>query len=120
MLYRACAVAMALGALAAAPCQALTVQSAPPRPDVALHLRSQAAPTSRIVPGPDELKDSFAASGRPQLGQGSYSPERGGTTRFSFGPLRGAVTMIPGYGAYWDGTSLRDSGNPLALTPPRR
>jgi hypothetical protein len=38
-------------------------------------------------------------------------------TSFSFGPLRGATTVTPVYGAFWNGTSPH--GNPLSLTPPR-
>ena len=57
MRLRAFAVALGLGGLAATPCLALTLQAAPPRPDVAQHLRSP-APGSSVVPAPNELKDS--------------------------------------------------------------
>jgi hypothetical protein len=122
MRFRASAVVLGLGALAATPCLALTVQSAPPRPDVAEHFRSQATPTFGGLPSPDSLSDSFAGSGRSQQGQGFTNPASPGTTTntFSLGPLHATTTVTPGYGAYWNDTSPRDSGNPLSLTPPRR
>jgi hypothetical protein len=122
MRFRALAVASGLGVLAATPCLALTIQAAPPTPDVAQHLRAT-APTAMfgVLPAPDQLKDSFAASGRAQLGQGFYAyPDSARSTSFSFGPFRGAATMAPGYGAYWNRQGLRDAGNPLSLTPPGR
>lgn len=119
MRLRASVVALGFGALAASPCLALTFQAAPPRPDVAEHLRPTTTPAYNLLPAPDELKDSFAASGRPQLGQGFYGPANGGTTSFNFGPLHATTTVSPGYGGSWNGTSLRDSGNPWSLTPRR-
>jgi hypothetical protein len=120
MRFSAFAVAMGLGALAATQCLALTLQAAPPRPDVAQHLAPTTNPLAGVLPGPSDLKDSFVASGRPQLGQGFYSAPGAGTTSFNFGPVRGTTTVSPGYGATWNNTGLRDSGNPLSLTPPRR
>ena len=120
MRFRVSAVVLGLGALAATPCLALTIQTAPPRPDVAQHLRSSPASTPSAftaLPAPDDLKDSFAASGRAQLGQGFVGQANGGTSSFSFGPLRGTTTLVPGYGAYWNGR--RDGGNPYSLVPPR-
>lgn len=114
------AVAFGLGALAATPCLALTVQAAPPRPDVAEHFRSQSAPAIGGLPAPNELNDSLLASGRPQQGQGFTNPSSPGTTTFSFGPLRATTTVTPGYGAFWNDPSSPDSGNPLLLTPTRR
>jgi hypothetical protein len=117
MRFRACAVVLGLSGFAATPCLALTFPAAPLRPDIAQHLHLQTAPASSALPAPNELNDGFLASGRPQQGQpftGSASP---GTTSFSLGPLRGATTVTPVYGAFWNGTSPH--GNPLSLTPPR-
>ena len=121
MGFRAFAVAMGLGALAATPCLALTIQAAPPTPDVAQHLRPSTGPAFSALPAPGELKESFAASGRAQLGQGFYGAGSGGTTSFSFGPLHGTTTVTPGYGGAWNGSNAtaRDSGNPWQLTPRR-
>src|SRR5215469_12716672 len=101
MRLRASAVALGLGALSATPCLALTIQAAPPRPDVAQHLRPTTAPASSALPAPGDLKDSFVASGRPQLGQGFYGQPSGGTTSYIVGPLQGTTTVTPGYGALW-------------------
>ena len=117
MRLRAFAVALGLGALAGTPCLALTIQAAPPRPDVAQHLHAQTSPASSMLPAASEVKNSFLASQRPQLGESFAGPTSARTTTFSFGPLRGAATVTPGYGAYWN--DPRDSRNPLSLTPPR-
>ena len=119
MRFRAFAVASGLGALIATPCLALTIQSAPPSPDLAQHLRPTTAPATSLLPAPDDLKSSFAASGRAQLGQGFRGAPGAGTTSFNFGPLHGTTTVTPGYGAVWNGAGVRDSGNPLSLVPPR-
>ena len=50
MRFRVSAVALGLGALVGTPCLALTVQAAPPRPDVAQHLRSQTSTASSVLP----------------------------------------------------------------------
>jgi hypothetical protein len=97
MRFPAFAVVMGLGGLVSTPCLALTVQTAPPRPDIAQHLHSQTTPTTGVLPSPGELKDSFLASDRPQLRQGLSGPARAGTTSFSFGPVRGAITVAPRY-----------------------
>ena len=120
MRFRASAFALGLGALAATPCLALTVQAAPPRPDVAQHLRSTTAPGFGGLPGPGELQGSFVASGRPQLGPGFTGSPSFGATSFSFGPLRATATVTPGYGAASNDMRRRDDENPLSLTPPRR
>lgn len=119
MRFPAFAVVMGLGGLVSTPCLALTVQTAPPRPDIAQHLHSQTTPTTGVLPAPSELNDSVLASDRPQLRQGLSGPTGAGTTSFSFGPVRGAVTVAPRYGAFWNDASPRENGNPLALTPPR-
>jgi hypothetical protein len=120
MRFRAFAVALGLGGLAATPCLALTVQAAPPRPDIAQHLRSTSVTTTfGALPGPGELKDSFVASGRPQLGQGFYGPAGVGPMSFSAGPFSGANTVTPAYGGSWNGAGFRGGGNPLSLVPPR-
>jgi hypothetical protein len=119
MRFCASVVALGLGALAATPCFALTIQAAPPSPDVAQHLRSTTtSPTSSVLPAPGDLKESFAASGRSQLGQGFYGQTSGGTTSYSFGPFQGATTVTPGYGAFSTSAGAHDSGNPWRLTPP--
>jgi hypothetical protein len=117
MRSRAFAVILGLGALAGTPCLALTVQAAPPRPDIAEHLHSQAAPASSVLPAPGDLKDSYVATGRPQNVSG---PAGAGTTSFNFGPFRATTTVTPGYGVFWNETSAGHSGNPLQLTPPQR
>ena len=118
MPFRASAVAFSLGALASTPCFALSIQAAPPRPDVAQHLRS--APASSVLPAPSEVKDSFLASGRLQPGQGFLGPASAGTTSFSFGSVRATTTVTPSYGAFWNDAGPRYNGNPLSLTPPWR
>jgi hypothetical protein len=120
MRSRAFAIALGLGALAATPCLALTIQAAPPRPDVAEHLRSTSTPAFRVLPGDDEVKDSFLAAQRPLLGQSFAGPTNARATSFGFGPIRGAATVTPGYGAFWNDTSPRDNIAPLSLTPPQR
>jgi hypothetical protein len=120
MRVRASAIALGLGALAATPCLALTVQAAPPRPDIAQHLRSTTAPASSVLPGPDELKGSFVDSARPQLGSSSTSWTSSGTTSFNLGPIHATTTVSPGYGAFSGDGRRHDDENPLSLTPPRR
>ena len=120
MRFRASAIALGLGALAATPCLALTVQAAPPRPDVAQHLRSTMAAGSGGLPGPSELQGSFVASGRPQLGSGFIGSPSVGTTSFSVGPVRATATVTPGYSATSNDMRPRDDENPLSLTLPRR
>jgi len=118
MRLRAFAVVLGLGGLAATPCLALTVQAGPLRPEIAQHLHAQTPTTPGVLPGPSELKDSLLGSERPQL-QGFTGAASAGTTSFGFGPLHGAVTVAPRYGAFWNDTNARQSGNPLALTPTR-
>jgi hypothetical protein len=121
MRLRAFVVALGFGALAATPCLALTVQTTPPRPDVALHLHATSTATSGVLPSADDVKDSYLATGRAQPGQGFYDSQSGGhTTNFNFGPVQGTTTLSPGYGATWNGGStFLDSGNPWSLTPAR-
>ena len=119
MRFRGFAVVLGLGALAGTPSLALTVQAAPPRPDIAQHLHAQPGPASGVLPAPGELQNSFVGPEQPQLGRGFASPAGPGTTSFNFGPLHATTTVAPGYGASWNDTSRRDSGNPLSLTPPR-
>jgi hypothetical protein len=120
MQVRAFAFALGLGALAATPCLALTIQAAPPRPDVAQHLHSTTTPGTRVLPGPDDLQGSFVASERPQLGSGFTGAPSIGTTSFNFGPIHGATTVTPGYGAALNDARRRDEENPLSLILPRR
>ena len=114
MRFWTCAVAMGVGALAATPCLALTIQAAPPRPDVALHLRSgSASPFGGL---PSEIRGSYLAPGRP----GDPAVSTSGTTGFGFGSLRATTTVTPGYSGSWNNSGSRDGGNPLSLTLPRR
>jgi len=119
MRVSVCAVALGLGALAATPCLALTIQAAPPSPDVAQHLRPTTTAASRMLPAPDEVKNSFVASQRPLVGQGFVSSGGGSTTSFSYGSFHGTTTVTPGYSA-WGGTTSRDNVAPMSLIPPRR
>ena len=109
MPVRASAVALGLGTLAATPCLALTIQAAPPRPDVAQQLRPASTSASSVLPAPSE---------RPQVGLGFRGPASAGTTSFHFGPVRAATTVTPAYGTAWS-DRRRDSGNPLSLVPRR-
>jgi hypothetical protein len=111
---------LGLGALAASPCLALTIQSLPPSPDVAQHLRQAPSTASRMLPAPDEVRNSFIATQRPLVGQGFVSSSGGSTTSFSYGSFHGTVTATPGYGASWGDTTSRDNIAPMSLTPPRR
>jgi hypothetical protein len=120
MRVRAFAVALGLGALVATPCLALTVQAAPPRPDVAQHLHSTTAPASSVLPSPSQLQGSFVASGRPQLGSGFTGAPSVGTTSFSVGPIHATTTMTQGYSPAASDMRRRDEENPLSLTLPRR
>jgi hypothetical protein len=117
MRFCASVAILGLGVLAGTPCLALTIQAAPPRPDIAEHLHSQAPPGSGVLPAPSDVKDSFVATGRPQGFSGAADAR---TTNFNFGPFRATTTVTPGYGAYWNETTAGHSGNPLQLTPPLR
>lgn len=103
--------------VAAAPSFALTVSSAPPRPDVVQHLKPADAGPS----GP-RLQDSFVGAGRPSLGSNftGASQSSYGTTSFGFGNVRATVTSDP-YDSRWS-DDRRDTPAPLSLTPhlPRR
>jgi hypothetical protein len=112
MRVRVYTIAISLGALAATPCLALTIQGAPPRPDVAQHLRSGSG--SMFGGLPSEIRGSYLAPGRP--GDPAVPV---GTTSVGFGPVRATTTVTPGYdGSRYD-VRQRDSGNPLSLTLPR-
>src|ERR1700761_2840328 len=111
MRFMASAIGIGVAALAAAsPCLALTIQSEPPRPDIAQHLRAQAPSVSSGLPAPIDLIQN--SSGRlQQQGQGFTSPAApAGTTTFSFGPLHATTTVTPDYGPYWNGATSRDGG----------
>ncbi len=122
MRFRAYALALGLGALAATPCLALTIQAAPPRPDVAQHLHSStpASGAFATLPADRDVAGSWLAPGRPMIGQGLNGSPTVRTTSFSFGPVHATTTFEPGYGASWNSSPMRDEGNPLALTPHRR
>ena len=75
--------------LVATPSLALTVSSAPPRPDVAQRL----APSGPAAPG---LQESFVGAGRPTAGANfTGAPTAYGSTSFGFGPVRTTVTSDP-------------------------
>ena len=113
MRFHVVAVAVGLAGLAATPSLALTIQVGPPRPDVALHLRSPTAPASSSPVG------TTLAPGRPQLGLNAQGRANDGVSSFSFGPLRATTTVTPGYDNLWNDSRRRESGNPLSLSPRR-
>jgi hypothetical protein len=115
---RALVLAAGLAVVAATPSFALTVSSAPPRPDVSQHL----TPTdSRVSAGP-RLQDTFVGSGRPTVGSNfTGAPQSAyGTTSFGFGNVRATVTNEPRDPRWSD--DRRDTPAPLSLSPylPRR
>ncbi len=107
-----------LAALAATPCLALTISSAPPSRDAAQHLK----PTENAGP---RLQDTFAGSGRPAM-SGSYgsgfsnSPTvyGGSTTTYGFGNMQTTITT-DGRGADPRFLERRDTPAPLGLSPRR-
>lgn len=118
MNMRLLAITAGLTAIAAAPCLALTVQSAPPSPDVAHRLTQGGASFGQ------KLEDTWAGSGRP----GERSDVVNGRTyrsTQSFGS--GTVTTTFRTGASqgdwadprWN-DQRRETPAPLSLSPPRR
>jgi hypothetical protein len=106
------ALASTVALLAATPSLALTISSAPPNRDVALHLK----PSGQS--GPD-LRDSFVGAGRPQVGtsfNGSASTYTN-TTSFGFGSVRTTIQSDP-RDLRWN--ERRETPAPLSLSPPRR
>ena len=114
---RLIALAAGLAFAAATPALALTVQAAPPRPDVVQHLK----PAEGSVSGPG-LRDGFVGAGRPMMSGSGFTgaPQTmPGTTSFGFGNVRTTVTSEP-YNPRWN--DRRDTPAPLSLSPyiPRR
>ncbi|MBX3484827.1 hypothetical protein [Phenylobacterium sp.] len=119
MTMRLFALAAGLSLAAATPGFALTVQSAPPRPDVSQRL----TPTDSRAAASVRLQDTFAGAGRPTMGSTftGAPPTSYGTTTFGFGNVRTTVTSDPYYDRSWS-NDRRDTPAPLSLSPylPRR
>jgi hypothetical protein len=102
-----------LAVLAASPCLALTVSSAPPSRDAAQHLK----PTQSAGP---RLQDTRAGSARPAAGSsfsgGSTASSYGGVTSYGFG---GVQTTIRHGDADPRFTGRRETPAPLGLSPRR-
>jgi hypothetical protein len=105
-----------LAALAATPCLALTISSAPPSRDAAPHLK----PTESSGP---RLQDGFAGSGRPASGASYGSGFNGSsavysnTTSYGFGSVQTTITN-DARDPRW-ANERRDTPAPLGLTPRR-
>ena len=114
---RLIALAAGLAFAAATPALALTVQAAPPRPDVVQHLKPEEGRS-----GGPRLQDGFVGAGRPMMSGSGFTgaPQTmPGTTSFGFGNVRATVTQQP-YDARW--SDRRETPAPLSLSPyiPRR
>lgn len=101
----------ALASLAATPCLALTISSAPPSRDAAPHLRP-------AEPSGARLQDTWAGGGRPAAFSGSPTTASGSMTSYGFG---GVQTTIRTYDQdpRWT-MDRRETAAPLSLSPPRR
>lgn len=101
-----------LAALAASPCLALTVSSAPPSRDAAPHLK----PSESAGP---RLQDGWAGGARPAA-SASFSngtPTYGSTTSYGFGNVQ--TTIRAGdQNSLWMG-GRRETPAPLGLVPRR-
>lgn len=98
-------------AMAASPAAALTIQSAPPKPEVAQRLTPSQG-------GGLRLEDTFAGGGRPELGSRfSGAPAVSGVRGFGFGPVRATVRTEPADPRWRD---RRGSEASILLPPPRR
>ncbi|MBL8555262.1 MAG: hypothetical protein JNL41_13350 [Phenylobacterium sp.] len=119
MTMRLFAFAAGLSLATATSAFALTVQSAPPRPDVGQRL----TPTDSRAASSMRLQDTFAGSGRPTMGSTfTGAPQAAyGTTSFGFGNVRTTITSDPYYDRSWS-NDRRDTPAPLSLSPrlPRR
>lgn len=103
-----------LAALAATPCLALTISSAPPSRDAAQHLK----PADGAAP---RLQDGWAGGGRPAAGgpsgfSGSTSVYRN-TTTYGFGDVQ--TTIRSGQDDPLWGREGRETPAPLGLSPRR-
>jgi len=102
-----------LAALAATPCLALTVSSAPPSRDAAQHLR----PSESAGP---RLQDTWAGGGRPAASS-SFSggtTTSGATTSYGFGGVQ--TTIRSGdQDPRWTMDRRRETPAPLGLSPRR-
>lgn len=105
-----------LAALAATPCLALTISSAPPSRDAAPHLK----PTDAAGP---RLQDGWAGGGRPGAAASYGSGFSGATViygssdSYGFGNVRTSVHGAP-QDPRWTG-ERRDTPAPLGLSPRR-
>lgn len=119
MNKRLFAVTAGLAAIAAAPCFALTVQSAPPSPDVA-HRLAQGG-----VGFGQKLEDTWAGGGRPGERESLANGQTYRSTQ-SFGSATVTTTFRNGAGAQgewgdprWN-DQRRETAAPLSLSAPRR
>jgi hypothetical protein len=111
------ALAAGTAILAAAPCLALTISSAPPRPDVAQRLK----PADRAGAG---LDGAWAASERRSERSGlSGGITFESTQTFGFGDVTTTIRRGPDADFWqdprWSGEA-RETPAPLSLSPPRR
>lgn len=104
-----------LAALAATPCLALTISSAPPSRDAAQHLK----PADGAAP---RLQDGWAGGGRPAAGggapgfSGATSVYRS-TTTYGFGGVQTTIRSAQD-DPLW-GRERRETPAPLGLSPRR-
>lgn len=102
-----------LAALAATPCLALTVSSAPPSRDAAPHLK----PSESAGP---RMQDGWAGGGRPAAGSSSSfsnGASYGSTTSYGFGNVQ--TTIRSGdQNSLWT-NERRETSAPLGLVPRR-
>lgn len=103
-----------LAALAATPCLALTVSSAPPSRDAAQHLKPDNGSGPR-------LQDGWAGGGRPAAASSSGfsggTTVYGGTTTYGFGNVH--TTIRSGQQDPRWTIERRDTPAPLGLSPRR-
>jgi hypothetical protein len=113
------ALAAGISIFAGLPALALTVSSAPPKPDVALRLKP-----SGSTPGAVRFEDTWAGGGRP-ANRSSFSggPSYRSTQTFGFGGVTTTIRSGPARGA-WDDPRWtdrrRETAPPLSLSPLRR
>ena len=116
MRIRLFALASSFALLGAAPCLALTISSAPPNRDVALHLK----PATSTGPN---LQDTYVGfGGRPQTAKPFSAATTAPTvSSYGFGSMQ---TTVRSYGrSSWGSpswSSQRDTPAPMSLSPPRR
>jgi hypothetical protein len=121
---RVLTLAFGLAALASSPALALTVQHAPPRPDLAQHLTSAQRPQGASNTGRLTFSASSSAYDRAGAAYSYGAPSYGTSHAVQFGgPLPPASSFIdrnfrqPSFDAP---IGRRDTGNPLSLVPLHR